>query len=251
MVRLHPGDTLLHEKSAASIATVGLDIPELDRCFHRTVTKLAATVDRFAPDVIVSSLSRSRFAARVVTRWKSIPHVECFVGDDYSPARLATLSRSEKRRARLVKLADRSSSWAFERGIALSQHLKKEVSRSLGVCSDRIVVLPRGRAPGHYQGWDRAVIRRQLDVPENAPVLISVGRLVPQKGMDVLIRAVERVKAHVPTVRLLIAGDGEQSAMLERLASALGLESNVKVLGSRADIPQLLAAADVLSLIHI
>jgi glycosyltransferase involved in cell wall biosynthesis len=88
-------------------------------------------------------------------------------------------------------------------------------------------------------GWPVPPDARPRDV---SPVraLLAVGRLEPQKGYDVLVRAV----AELPEVRLDIAGEGGQRRLLEELIGALGVGDRVRLLGQRDDVPALLARAD-------
>ena len=74
--------------------------------------------------------------------------------------------------------------------------------------------------------------------------LLSVGRLVPQKGMDILLRAVATLKPSRP-FQLWIAGDGPQRPSLERLAAELNLGDKVSFLGwlSHAEVAEHMARA--------
>ena len=65
---------------------------------------------------------------------------------------------------------------------------------------------------------------------EDGPVLVAVGRLAPQKGYPVMLRALAEVRRSVPA-RLLVLGDGEERARLEALAAELGLADEVDFLG--------------------
>lgn len=65
---------------------------------------------------------------------------------------------------------------------------------------------------------------------DEAPLLLFVGRLVPYKGVDVLIRALARVKA-----RLVVAGDGPERQTLEQLARASGVNGRVRFAGAVSD----------------
>jgi glycosyltransferase involved in cell wall biosynthesis len=77
------------------------------------------------------------------------------------------------------------------------------------------------------------------------PVVLAVGRLTPQKGFDLLLEAMTILGDREPAPLLVIAGDGPQAARLAGRSAALG--SDVRFLGLRADIPALLAAADVVA----
>jgi glycosyltransferase involved in cell wall biosynthesis len=75
-----------------------------------------------------------------------------------------------------------------------------------------------------------------------------VGRHEPQKGLDVLLDALPAVRSQVPDLRVLVAGrEGRATAALRERVRAAGLDSAVTFLGMRDDVPDLLAAADVLA----
>ena len=86
-----------------------------------------------------------------------------------------------------------------------------------------------------------AVPRASLDTPEDAPVLLALGRLHPNKGFDTLITAL----AALPDHYLWIGGSGPLEAALAGEAAARGVASRVRFLGWREDTPALFAAADV------
>lgn len=75
-----------------------------------------------------------------------------------------------------------------------------------------------------------------------APLALALGRLHPNKGFDLLLEAL----AETRNVTFWIAGDGPLRSGLERLASRLGIADRVRFLGWREDVPDLLAAADLL-----
>ncbi|TWT86601.1 Alpha-D-kanosaminyltransferase [Pseudobythopirellula maris] len=83
--------------------------------------------------------------------------------------------------------------------------------------------------------------RAELDTPAGAPVVCSVGRLVPRKGFHWLIEAI----AHVPEAFLWIVGDGPERTALEELAERIGVAPRVRFTGWRNDARPCLAASDV------
>lgn len=64
-----------------------------------------------------------------------------------------------------------------------------------------------------------------------APTVLSVGRLVPRKGVDRLIDAIGRLVGRYPNLRLIIVGEGPDGARLERLAISSGIAAHVEFLG--------------------
>jgi phosphatidylinositol alpha-1,6-mannosyltransferase len=92
---------------------------------------------------------------------------------------------------------------------------------------------------------ERRAVRDRLGLPATAPVVASVSRLVPRKGMDVLIEAANRLAPSYPDLVVAIGGDGRERHQLERLAADSLVD--VRVLGrvSDDDRAALLGAADV------
>jgi glycosyltransferase involved in cell wall biosynthesis len=80
-----------------------------------------------------------------------------------------------------------------------------------------------------------------LPAPSSTPRLLAMGRLHPNKGFDVLLRAI----ALLPRGHLYLAGAGPEEAALRALAAELGITGRVSFLGWRRDIGALLAAADM------
>lgn len=83
--------------------------------------------------------------------------------------------------------------------------------------------------------------RRQLFTPENAPVVLAMGRLHENKAFDVLLAALARVAG----VYLWLAGEGPLKASLEGVAERLAVKPRVRFLGWRDDTSALLAASDL------
>jgi glycosyltransferase involved in cell wall biosynthesis len=83
--------------------------------------------------------------------------------------------------------------------------------------------------------------REALGVPEDAKLMLGLGRLHEVKGFDILLRAA----ALLPDVYCVIAGEGPERAKLESLINSLHLSNRVKLLGWRKDSGALLKAADI------
>jgi glycosyltransferase involved in cell wall biosynthesis len=85
------------------------------------------------------------------------------------------------------------------------------------------------------------VSRASLGTPQDAPLLLSMGRLHEAKAHDVTLAAL----SDLPDAWLWIAGVGPQEARLKAMAAALGVENRVRFLGWRTDASALYRAADV------
>lgn len=79
------------------------------------------------------------------------------------------------------------------------------------------------------------------------PTVGVVARLVPEKGLDVLLDAMPALRRHVPDVRVVVAGDGPLRSALEARARHLRLDGAIDFLGPRDDVPRLFGELDVLA----
>jgi glycosyltransferase involved in cell wall biosynthesis len=95
---------------------------------------------------------------------------------------------------------------------------------------------------------DRDALRVELGAPADALVVLTLGALVPRKGLDVLLDALAALAERDVRPHLWIGGDGEARAKLEKRAKKLGLADRVRFLGSRSDVADLLAACDVFAM---
>jgi glycosyltransferase involved in cell wall biosynthesis len=91
----------------------------------------------------------------------------------------------------------------------------------------------------------RSVARRELELDPEVPVALCLARIVDQKRHDVLLNAWSQLPK---PATLLLAGDGDQKAPMERLTDDLQIRHHVRFLGVRSDVARLLAAADVSTL---
>ena len=92
------------------------------------------------------------------------------------------------------------------------------------------------------RAW-RQTKRKELGIPCNAVVLLSVGELNKNKDHETVVKAVAKVPD--PSVHYLICGSGSREHRLGQLIEALGLSNRVRLLGFRSDVDQICGAADI------
>jgi glycosyltransferase involved in cell wall biosynthesis len=92
---------------------------------------------------------------------------------------------------------------------------------------------------------ERQALRKEIGGDANRTIILSVGRLTPQKGFPDLLRGFEQVSNTHPDSALVIAGNGDSRASLEAQIRKSGLKDRVFLLGERDDVPRLLAVADI------
>ncbi len=132
--------------------------------------------------------------------------------------------------------------------VAVSSRVMELAVTGEGIRPERVTLIPNGvdlPSKDAYTQDQIDQIRQNINVQQDAPVLISVGRLSQQKGHCYLIEAMPKVLARFPQAVLVMVGDGPHCAELEQQARRLEIEASVRFLGTRDDVYHLLAAADV------
>jgi glycosyltransferase involved in cell wall biosynthesis len=118
----------------------------------------------------------------------------------------------------------------------------------LGVSRERLSCEPNGVDTGRYAPRPRtaAGLRATLGLDASTPLVGFVGRLSPEKGPEVALRAALLLRTRCPGARLVLVGEGPMEADLRALAHRLGLADTVLFAGVRDDMPAVYNALDVL-----
>jgi glycosyltransferase involved in cell wall biosynthesis len=112
--------------------------------------------------------------------------------------------------------------------ICQTQSMAEDLSRELGVAQNRLAVLPN---PVDVEEIRNFIGQNPAPQTGPGPQLLAVGRLSPEKGFDLLLRAMVSVRSEFPEASLLIAGSGPEEAALKAECHALGLDSAVRFAG--------------------
>ena len=141
--------------------------------------------------------------------------------------------------------------WLYRRtaaALAVSHQIEARC-REVGFAAEQVHWIP-GTAdlPRFADAVDPQPIRDEFKLGA-APVIVSVARLAPNRGHELLLAGFRRVLADVPDARLLLVGKGETRVRLEQAVVDLGLSDRVIFTGYRdRDLPAVLAAADCFAL---
>jgi glycosyltransferase involved in cell wall biosynthesis len=162
--------------------------------------------------------------------------------------RLATVFQPNAWSFAGVRGALRHAALAWERAgarwadaIVCVSESERQLGETAGIDA-RWYVIPNGIDLARFHqvsDGERKRMRERLRV-DAGPLAMCIGRLTQQKGQDVLIEAWPLVRARIPDATLVFVGDGPQRADLERRAGP-----GAMFVGRRRDVPELLAAADV------
>lgn len=217
------------------------------------VRELRDRLRSLRPDVVHTVLFTSDIVGRLAAWRTGSAVVSSLVNTTYDPARRADPNvRAWK--LRVVQAADAATAHlAVDQFHAVTEGVAAHHVRALRWPADRITVVHRGRdraTLGEPSAPRRAEVRASIGVAFDAPVVLAAGRQEFQKGHEFLIDAAATLREQVPGVQVLIAG--REGAATPRLHAALArhpeLADTVRLLGHRLDVPDLIAAADVVAI---
>lgn len=209
----------------------------------------------------VAPLEHARDVRRLrdVVRERDVDLVHAHHSHDHWLALLARAPRADGRRPAVVRtfhnlravrrgpgarLVYRRTAAAF----AVSAEIARRC-RDAGFPAARVVPVPGLADLERFDARaDGRAIREEFRLGD-APVVVSVARLAPNRGHELLLSAFGHLRTRLPRARLLLVGKGEARAQLERLVGELGLADAVVFTGYRdRDLPEVLAAADCFTL---
>lgn len=163
------------------------------------------------------------------------------------PNRLRGLARGVKRSLRMCAIhygQGHGSAYRDAEAIVVSRAHLRATIRSSRLDPDRTHVVPNGVDVAAFHGGDAPRRRADWSVPPNGLVLLTLGRLAADKGVDIAIRALAALPE--PAI-LVVAGSGPSENELRRLSDRTGVAGRVRFIGGIAqpDVPEVMRAADV------
>ncbi len=205
--------------------------------------QLVRIARRFRPHIVHTHTAKGGFvgraAALAVRPRPAIVHTyHGHVLEGYFGPRKTALFRGlERRMARvsdcLIGVSDRTVDDLVRLGVAPRNRF-----RVIALGMDLHPFAHPDAAAGHE-------LRRELGVADDRVLLTYVGRIVPIKRVELLLRATGHARQAGALVELAVIGDGAERPALQSLARELGMGETVHFLGYRRDLPRIAAAADV------
>ncbi len=131
--------------------------------------------------------------------------------------------------------------------VSVSEYLKDEMI-ALGTDPEKIHVIPNGVDSSIFHFEQQEVMRKKLNLPLDAKIILSVGLLIERKGFHFLIKALSYIND--PNVLLIIIGDGNYENHLRNLIEQCQLKNRVRIIGqkSQTDLSHWYAASDIFAL---
>ncbi len=140
--------------------------------------------------------------------------------------------------SRAIDQLERQLIQSSEQIIACSHYMNTELSQEFGIANNKIVVIPNGinlNNQAHYVPESLKQFRAKYAAPEQA-LIFSVGRLVYEKGYQVLVGAMPHVLAKFPQAKLVLAGTGPLLPELQDEIAYFNLQEHVQLVGFITDV---------------
>lgn len=218
---------------SARLKEMGADVREADfgtgAGFAASLRTLDTLIDDLKPaivhshlayaDVVAAAAVNLRKARKLVRRGTYVPTLftteHGIAGDD-------AVYHGTSWRSRLMETVHRVRLWGTDGKIAVSQSTADQMKRKWGARGVDVV----------YNGINatetqQAVTSHRIEAEEEALRVLSLARLAPEKGLDILVEAFAQVREQVPGATLEIAGAGELKDALTQQVAELGLENSV------------------------
>ena len=151
-------------------------------------------------------------------------------------------------RSAAVREGERAGTYWADSVIAVSRALKEEVMWMYEVPDWKVRVVYNGVDAHHFDGWiDPCRVRVGYHIGPMDPMVLFVGRLVQQKGPDLLVEAIPSILRFYPETKFVFAGDGEMRPAVEHRARELNVWEATRFVGYRKgwDLVDLYRACDV------
>jgi len=194
--------------------------------FYKSVRLFYNLVINEKPDVVVSSLYRSLIISRFVCWFTKIPLIGTFVNERYGSDRKVRFNGSDIIKYYATWFLDRITAFIPVKVISNSYSISYLNGNALGINSSRIKVIYRGRDTRNYNAWNQPASNGKF-------IWMSIGRLIPQKGYDILLHALYKLKTNNSNIQLRIIGEGPLRNELEGLIKELNLQDIVFLEGNK------------------
>lgn len=196
--------------------------------------RLYRALRRFRPQVLQTFLFHANIAGRIVGRLAGVRH--CISG-----------IRVAERRARWHLWLDRATNSLVRSNVCVSRAVAEFSATTGGLQRAKLVVIPNGVDVASIAAAEPLDLA-DLGIPPPSRVVVAVGRLDRQKGLQFLVDAAGEMSRGLDDVHFLIVGEGPDRTALLRRVSERGLSARVHFAGWRADVPRILRSATCLVL---
>lgn len=214
------------------VEAAGVPIHEINvngRSDPRLIPRLRHLIRQLQPNMTIGVMRSCGIMAAIAHRLAAVPGTVWINEQNHPSAEMAQFGK-----AKIKTAVYRPILKSVNGIIAISNGIADDLTQNFGVPASKIVTIPNPIDIPTLQQKAQHPINHRWFGGSYRP-LVSVGRLHPQKGHDVLIEAFKQVHTAVPQSRLLIIGRGAEEENLTRQIKRLSLEESVELAGFQAN----------------
>jgi len=207
--------------------------------------RLVRILKRLNPDVVHTWMYHADLLGGLAARLAGVPLVGWCIRNsnlDKNKTKLSTRA--------IVRLCAPLSKWVPSKILSCSENAR-QVHVAHGYAAEKMVVVPNGFDLSRFKpdSHARRVVRTELGLDVDTPLVGLIGRFDPQKNHDGFFVAAGLLHRQLPQVHFVLAGKGvdKNNQALKQAIDKAGVFSNTHLLGLRSDMPDLMAALDVLA----
>ncbi len=193
----------------------------------RYLSDLTAYLIRTQPDALLSAKTHANLVAILA---RKIAAVQTRIVVSERSTLSTVIQKSRKWRWRFVLPLLRMVYPQADRIVTVSQGVADDISSCIGVSQERITTIYNPILTEHINTQATLPVSHPWFQEEGIPIILGVGRLVPAKDFPTLLKAFAHLRATLPA-RLVILGEGRERSTLEKLATELGIDSDLSLPG--------------------
>src|SRR5262245_46335434 len=196
-------------------------LPFKGRLEPRSLLALARLFRRESVSIVHAHVRESNTSATVAAKLARVPVI------------IASIHNVDTMHGGRRLLQDRLLNRWRDAVVTVSDRVRDDYCASVGIDPAKCVTIYNGLDLKAFTsgGRPREAVRAGLGLPPDARVVVTVARLVSQKGHEILLQAAELVAGAVPSARFLVVGEGHRSDELRAKAREMGIGERVLFLG--------------------
>ena len=225
---------------AKELDAIGVEVVDIGGTFEKgdyfAFWKVARELRKRRIDVIHTHNSLALFDGFAAAR---VSGVRAHVHTDHAR------NFPDKRR---YMIAEHLTSYFVDQIVAVSSHTRDNLIRYEKIAPHRIMTIPNGIVADRQRNTCSSAGKRAELGITGGPVIGLITRLTEQKGVIYLLQALTELRKQFPELMVVIAGWGDLEESLKQASVELGVQDNVRFLGTRSDVAELLQTFDVFAI---
>lgn len=200
------------------------------------IKKFRKIVRNYPPDIMVTYLIHADLYGRVL-------------GKIFGIKKIISSKRGALLQWEWLSSFDQLTKKLINHCLVQTETAKKEWMNKLNLPEKKFTIIPNGIDVEKFRcKIGKKEKKNQLQIKENSTVITCVSKLRRGKGHDILLRAFEKFYQYDNDAILLIVGDGEKEEELKNSLADLESKNNIRFLGNRPDIAEILSISDIFAL---